>query len=51
MMLRVTALIQPIVFHPGVLARLVERHRSGAAAYRATEGLRPVVYVPELAKR
>jgi len=34
-MLRVNVLVEPIVFHPGVFARFLERHRAIGAAYRA----------------
>jgi hypothetical protein len=50
MVLRVHALIEAVVFHPGVFARFIERHRAVAAAYRAAEGLRSVVYVAQLAE-
>jgi hypothetical protein len=50
MVLRVHALIEAVVFHPGVFARFIERHRAVAAAYRAAEGLRSVVDVAQLAE-
>ena len=49
-MLRVNALVEPIVFHPGVFARLFKRHRAIASAYRAAEGLRSVVHAAQLAE-
>src|ERR1700722_19246970 len=49
-MLRVNALVEPIVFHPGVFARFLKRHRAIGAANRATEGLCPVVHVAQLAE-
>jgi hypothetical protein len=50
MVLRVNALVEPIVFHPGVFARFLERHRAIASAYRAAEGLRSGVHVVQLAE-
>jgi hypothetical protein len=47
-MLRVNALVEPIVFHPGVFARFLEGHRAVSAAYRATESLCPVINVAKL---
>jgi len=51
MVLRVHPLIEAVILHPGVFARLIERHRAVAAAYRAAKGLRPVVHVAQLAER
>ena len=47
---RVHALIEAVILHPGVFARFVECHRAIGAAYRAAEGLRPVVNVAKLAE-
>jgi hypothetical protein len=49
-MLRVNALVEPIVFHPGVFARFLKRHRAVASAYRAAEGLRSVIDVAQFAE-
>ena len=46
-----TALVEPKVFHPGVFARLLKRHRAVTSAYRAAEGLRPVVDIAQVPKR
>ena len=50
MVLRVNALIETVILHPGVFAGLLKRHRAVAAAYRAAEGLRPVINVAQLVK-
>jgi hypothetical protein len=47
--LRIHALIEAIILHPGVLAGFIVRHRAVGAAYRAAEGLCPVVHVAKLA--
>ena len=39
MVLRVNALVEAVILHPGVFARFVECHRAVAAANRAAEGL------------
>jgi hypothetical protein len=46
--LRIHALIDAVILHPGVFAGLLERERAIGAAYRA--GLRPVINVAQLAK-
>jgi hypothetical protein len=50
MVLRLHALVEAVVFHPGVFAGFIERHRAVAAANRATKGLCPVVHVAQLAE-
>jgi hypothetical protein len=50
MVLRVHALIEVVILHPGIFARLLERHGAVASAYRAAEGLRSVVDVAQLAE-
>jgi hypothetical protein len=50
MVLRIHALIEAVIPHPGVFARLLKRHRAVASAYRAAEGLRSVVGVAQLAE-
>jgi hypothetical protein len=49
--LRVHALIEAVILHPGVFAGFIERHRAVGAAYRATEGLRPVINAVQFAKK
>jgi hypothetical protein len=50
MVLWIHALIEAVIFHPGIFARFIERHCAVASAYRAAEGLRSVVYVAQLAE-
>jgi hypothetical protein len=49
MVLRVNTLVEAVILHPGVFAGFRERHRAVSAAYRAAEGLCPVVHVAQLA--
>ena len=50
MVLRIHALIEAVIFHPGIFAGFIKRHRAIASAYRAAEGLRSVVNVAQLAE-
>jgi hypothetical protein len=49
--LRVDALVEAVILHAGVLAGFIERHRAVGPAYRAAEGLRPVVDIAQVPKR
>jgi hypothetical protein len=40
---KLAALIEAVILHPGVFARFIECHRAVAAAYRAAEGLCPLL--------
>jgi hypothetical protein len=48
--LRIHALIEAVILHPSVFAGFIARPCAVGAAYRATEGLRPVVDVAKLAE-
>jgi hypothetical protein len=48
--LRIHALIEAVILHPGVFARFSASHGAIATANRAAEGLCPVVHVAQLAE-
>jgi hypothetical protein len=50
-MLRVNALIEAVILHPGIFAGLLKRDCAVGAADRAAEGLGPVVHVAQLANK
>jgi hypothetical protein len=45
MVLRIHALIEAVILHPGIFAGFLERDRAVGAAYLTAEGLGPVIDV------